>query len=155
MKTSIGAYIEQYTEVHRGEPWFGESFRDILARIGPETALNRGPGKSNIIRLLWHCVKWRQSLIERLKGAPNYRARVEDPDNWLESGDPKMSDWNAAVRRFEEQFDEITQLLGQKDDLLLEQEFHPGRTYKTLIEGVLQHDIYHFGQIALLNSILL
>lgn len=154
MKTSIGAYIEQFTEVHQEEPWFGESLQTILERISPEDALKKGPGKSNIIRLLWHCIKWRQSLIERLKGTPDYRARVEDPDNWLEFDDPKMSDWPAAMARFDAQFTEIISLLNQKDDSLLEQEFQPGRNYKTLIEGVLQHDIYHFGQIALLHSIM-
>lgn len=153
MKARIQEYINQFTEVHNGEPWFGESLSAILETISPEQAVAKAPGKSNIIRLLWHCVKWRQSLIECLKGTPGYRAKVEDADNWLGYDDPKMRDWPAAKARFEDQFAEIITLLKTKDDSLLEQEFHAGRTYKTLIEGVLQHDIYHFGQISLLVSI--
>lgn len=154
MKTKIESYIKQYSEVHEGEPWFGDSLRSILDGIDPAVAIAKAPGNSNIIRLLWHCIKWRQSLIERLKGTPNYRAQIEDPDNWLEYDDPKLKNWTGALEKFEAQFAEIITLLAEKNDELLEQEFHPGRTYKTLIEGVLQHDIYHFGQIALLGRIM-
>lgn len=153
MNAKISAYIEQYQTVHDGEPWFGESLKTILDDITPEEAVARGPGKSNIIRLVWHCIKWRQSLIERLRGTPNYRARVEDPDNWLSYDDPKMQDWDGALDRFDDQFEEIIRLLEHQQDALLEKEFQPGRTYQTLIEGVLQHDIYHFGQISMLKNL--
>lgn len=152
MNAKISAYIEQYQTVHDGEPWFGESLKTILDDITPEEAIARGPGKSNIIRLVWHCIKWRQSLIERLRGTPNYHARMEDPDNWLSFDDPKMRDWAGALDRFEAQFEEIIRLLEHQQDTLLDKEFQPGRTYQTLIEGVLQHDIYHFGQISMLKN---
>jgi uncharacterized damage-inducible protein DinB len=63
--------------------------------------------------------------------------------------------WQEGLQKLQQSQDELLRLLAQKDDALLEQNVS-GRTYnyRKLISGIIQHDIYHLGQIAFITKAL-
>ena len=154
MKTLIDYHLEQWKAFYDGQPWYGDSFLTIVGDITEEEALHLPANRHSIVRLLWHMVKWRKALTERLTGRADYRADVTDPDNWPEPDMLGPRSWQLALDAFAEQQRLLIELLGGKTDDFLAEEFLPGKTYGWLIAGVLQHDLYHLGQIAFLKSCL-
>lgn len=140
------------------DPWHGASIKDILHGITCEQAFIK-PIKSahNIIELTLHISAWMEETLSRLNGN--------------EPGDPAVGDWSSPqsntdkywhsvidklfanankliekVKNFpEEKFDELT---GQERV----KELGTGFSYEGLIIGLVQHNSYHSGQIALIKK---
>ncbi|MGH2568080.1 MAG: hypothetical protein ACRDGA_07040, partial [Bacteroidota bacterium] len=49
---------------------------------------------------------------------------------------------------------EISHQLSTKRDTFLEEEYQPGYTFDHHMEGIIQHDLYHLGQIGLVIKII-
>ena len=61
--------------------------------------------------------------------------------------------WKKLLARLSENQQELVKALKQKKDSVLAEEFANSKaTLETHLEGNLQHDIYHLGQIAILNK---
>ncbi len=140
--------VAKFEEIRSGTPWYGDNFQKITAAINPARALNPDHSNNSIIQMVWHMIYWRKPLIERLKGNLQFRGRIEDPDNWHKTRTFAETDWPAALEAFEQQHEELLTLLREKDDAYLTTGYRDGNTMAWFIEGVLQHDIYHLGQIA-------
>jgi uncharacterized damage-inducible protein DinB len=132
------------------DAWYGPSLADLLSQISPELATSPPVlGAHSISALLQHLLLWN----ERVRNTsdtfplPPWQAEKE----WAEPPIP----WTELVSRWNQSRD------------LLEQKIHdfpvqdlpkqvPGRTYpyQKLLEGIVQHTIWHAGQIAMLLSML-
>lgn len=106
----------------------------------------------SLIELLYHMNTWAEFTLKRL---------VEDEDletaeklDWREI-DPKEHTWEKGVAQFKVTHDLIIELLESKDDKLLSEKVD-GREYnfRFLLHGLIQHDIYHAGQIAYVKKLL-
>lgn len=148
----ITAFTRKLREIYEGNPWYGDSFKQIVQDIDPERALILNHRNKSIIQLVWHMIFWRRPLLERLKGNPDFKATVNDPENWFKNRIFKPEDWPAALEAFDRQHTALLSLLSDQKDEFLETEYRDGRTMEWLVEGVIQHDLYHLGQIALLGS---
>lgn len=152
MQNLIHYHLEQWSTFYDGQPWYGSSFQAIVEDITEQEALYLPTNGHSIVRLLWHMVKWRKALTERLAGNTTYSANASDPDNWPEPDTLGPRSWALAKEAFAEQQRLLIELLQDKQDDFLEEEFLPGKKYGWMVAGVLQHDLYHLGQIALLKS---
>jgi len=52
----------------------------------------------------------------------------------------------------DESQEKLVTLLKKQDDSMLDQAYSEKATYRDLIEGIFQHDLYHLGQIAYIKS---
>ncbi|HMQ63067.1 MAG TPA: DinB family protein [Flavilitoribacter sp.] len=138
----------KFEEIRSGTPWYGDNFQKIAANVTPARALEPGHSNNSIIQMVWHMIYWRKPLIERLKGNLEFRGRIEDPDNWHKDHSFTETDWPAVLNAFDQQHAELMALLRAKDDAYLTTRYRDGKNMAWFIEGVLQHDIYHLGQIA-------
>jgi uncharacterized damage-inducible protein DinB len=154
MKTVIQQLADDFTRLYDGNPWYGENFRQVVSDITHEEALALPPNGHSIARILWHIVKWRKALAERLLGNLDYRANVSDADNWRDPASIDGASWEEALKQFNALQSVIVSELRLRNDVFLDEEFLPGKTYRWLTVGVIQHDIYHLGQIALLKSLI-
>ena len=152
--TTIEQLTAEFTDLYNGNPWFGDNFQTVITDITHDEALALPPNGHSIARLLWHMVKWRKALAKRLLGNTGFRADVGDPDNWRDVNSLNGASWEEAKRQFEPLQHVITSELSLRNDVFLDEEFLPGKTYRWLTTGVIQHDIYHLGQIALLKSLI-
>ncbi len=152
--TSLNSIIADFNSFFDDNPWFGDSYLDVISDISAEDALVTPPNGHSIAVILWHMVKWRKTLTERLLGNTDFRADVTDADNWPSAESQTPATWEAAKSAFAEQQTILIEHLGIREESFLDTEFMPGRNYRRLVAGVLQHDIYHLGQIAFLKGLI-
>jgi uncharacterized damage-inducible protein DinB len=154
MNILVQQFIYEFTDFFDGDPWFGDNYQTIIKDISDAEALHVPANGHSIARLLWHMVKWRRALAERLIGNLDYRAAVSDADNWRDLESIDANSWKEAKKQFDALQSLIVSELRLRNDAFLEDEFLPGHPYKPLVAGVVQHDIYHLGQIAFYKSVL-
>ena len=130
--------------------WYGPSLAELLAQISPELATTpRVPGSHSISELLQHLLLWNERIRKTsdTNSLPPWEAEkdwAEPPIPWNELG----SRWSQSRELLEEKIRNfpIQDLAKQV----------PGRnySYETLFHGVVEHTIYHSGQIAMVMSML-
>jgi len=130
--------------------WYGPSLAELLAKISPKLATTAPvPGAHSISALLQHLLLWN----ERVRNASdsNPLPRWEPEKEWAEPPLP----WNELVARWNQSRDLLEEKIRNfpVDDLAKQVE---GRSYpyETMFDGIVQHAIYHSGQIAMVLSML-
>jgi uncharacterized damage-inducible protein DinB len=130
--------------------WYGPSLAELLAQISPELATWPAvAGSHSISELLQHLLLWNERI--RKTSDSNSLPPWEAEKDWAEPPIP----WNELVSRWSQS----RELLEEKirnfpiEDLAKQV---PGRNYpyETLFHGVVEHTIYHSGQIAMVLSML-
>jgi uncharacterized damage-inducible protein DinB len=131
------------------QPWYGSSIVEILSRVDPEQSTVRQGETHSIIELVLHMTSWRNFATQRLMSNAEFEvtdeANFPNPTNWKDALDQLHQSQEAllaAVKQFPE--NRLIELVPSK---ILKY------TYYTLLHGIIQHDVYHLGQIALLQKL--
>lgn len=157
MKTGnpkVRAFMDQFSSIFDGQPWFGESISQILEGVTPATAYWQPIRTAHsIAQVISHMIYWRQTLIKRLEGDMEYKSSMKSDDNWKDNEALKKSGWQSLNDSLEDSQTQMLSLLAKQNDTLLKKKYSDKATYQALINGILQHDLYHTGQIAYLKSL--
>lgn len=146
---------EQLEFIFRGKPewknhaWHGPSVMDTLSDITPEQSQNRLPNSHSIIELVLHMTVWRKFVLQKLMGNDSYR--VSDAENF-----PQSTTWHEALINLEQSQTELIAAMKDFPESRLSdsvQGSHYKYPFRTMLEGIIHHDLYHTGQIALLKKI--
>jgi uncharacterized damage-inducible protein DinB len=155
MQTEIDFIISQLKDAYAGEPWFGRNVKELLREVAEPTAFIRLNNQHSILELVWHMITWREFTIYCLKQSPGLTLKYFESLDWREIDHSDQSLWADGLRRLDEIQTELIDLLQQQDDSILEQGVRErGYNFRKLINGIIQHDIYHLGQIAFINKAL-
>lgn len=151
--------IASLQSVLAGDPWYGPATYNILDQVSFDAAYDTPPGSiHNIAGIMLHMLSWTYEVTERLHGK---EASEPAGGDWPHPGYPDEHKWQQLLNDFKlanvtlegviQSFpaDKWLQLTNDHRDPSL----GTGVTYQALIEGLIQHHIYHSGQIALLNRI--
>ena len=150
--------IDQLEREHEGDPWHGSPLSAILQGIDAATAARRPiPGAHSIWELVLHMTGWKNEVRKRLGGAP---AAEPAEGDWPDVGEPTDPRWRAALEALEAAHrDLIAAVRSLPESKLFEPTNDPrdrplgvGVTHYVLLHGIVQHDVYHSGQIALLKK---
>jgi len=153
--TKVKNYISKFEQVYGGGNWLAENFEAKLNAITEKQAFARPiPGVHSVAEIIWHCIYWRTVLLKRIEGNLSYRSETVDTLNFLTIEDLQKKGWPNLLQELSETQCTLLKLLSLKNDSFLELEYEPGHTYDYIIEGTLQHDLYHLGQIGLVLKIL-
>jgi len=137
--------------VFNGSAWHGPSVLKILEEVGEDDAFRKFENIHTIAELVVHMTAWKKFALERVSG--NQRYEVSEQEEWKEitSGDRK--DWNNIKSNLttihNELIGSLSKITDQKLSELVENKAYD---FYTLLHGVIQHDIYHAGQISLLKK---
>lgn len=151
----INDYIQQLQDVLGADIWLDENFDKKLSQVNKEEIFVRPiPEIHSIAELISHLHEWRQETLSRLKG--NKQGFVEnDPRNWRTNDELKSSGWEILKRNFYESQQQLIDFLKQKNDAYLEEKYpHYDYTNKYLVQGMVQHDAYHLGQLGITIKLL-
>jgi uncharacterized damage-inducible protein DinB len=135
-----------------GEAWHGPPLMELLAGVDAGIAVARPlPTAHTIWEILLHLSATAEVVLSRLRGEPRTLSADEDWPTPPPAGDEAA--WQAGVRRLEQIHRELIAELATLDESRLDAPVVPGfsTTYVTL-HGLVQHDLYHAGQIALLKK---
>jgi uncharacterized damage-inducible protein DinB len=154
----ITRILDQLEREHEGDPWHGSPLRAILDGVDAAQASRKPiPDAHSIWELVLHMTGWKREVARRLTGAP----AGEPPDgDWPEPGQPTAERWQSALAALEAAHrDLIARIETVTEDQLVEPTNDPrnrplgtGVSYYVLLHGIVQHDVYHAGQIALLKK---
>ena len=143
--------INRLEQVYSGDPWYGSCIADILNQQFVDPNFSIGNGNS-IGQIVEHMIAWRHFTMEKLKGNGEYD--ITSTTDWQKGKTYSTSDFSRLAEDFKTSHKELITLLSrQSSDEWLANEV-PGRKYnfEYLMEGILEHDIYHLRQISLLKS---
>jgi uncharacterized damage-inducible protein DinB len=154
--TKIRIYIEQIERLYWGGNWVGESFNGKLKELKSEHVFSAPvPGVHSVAEIVWHCIYWRTVTLRRLHGDQNkYRNATMEIQNFLPVRDLQAKGWKQILDELEETQISLLDFLKDKTDSFLQNEYQPGYNYDFLLEGTIQHDFYHLGQVGLVLKIL-
>lgn len=148
-------YVNHFKEVYNGKPWYGENIVSKLNGITDELAFVRPlENVHSIAEVVAHMTYWRKSLISRLNKDESFNASVESADNWRDPSQLREEGWDKVWSDFEASQEEIVEALSRQPVTILETEYSKGYTFAYLIQGIIDHDIYHLGQIGLIRKML-
>ena len=156
--TEIARIVDQLQREHEGDPWHGSPLRAILEGIDATRAAARPiPGAHSIWELVLHMTGWKNETARRLAGAV---ACMPVEGDWPDVGDPTDERWQAALARLETAHDGLLAAVKALPDARLYEPTNDTRSaplgtgvsYYVLLHGIVQHDVYHAGQIALLKK---
>jgi hypothetical protein len=153
MSTECRRIADQLRRAFAGDPWHGPALRDLLNGITAEQA-NARPmrGAHSVWELTLHIELWARAALESVHGTPLPRLYGTEKD-WPAVADASSAAWTESVATLFRTAESLAQAIEGFNDAGLE-ETVPGRKYDFyyLLHGVVQHSLYHGGQIALLKK---
>jgi len=142
---------EQLKRSFAGTAWHGPSVMELLIDVDAAKAAARPiVGSHSIWELALHIAAWNTAAGRRLAGD---RAELSDEENFPAVGDISNEAWRHTLGLLQSNHRELHDAIGRLDDARLDQPIVEGMTsvYGTL-HGVIQHNLYHAGQIAILKK---
>lgn len=139
---------DAYRKVTVTGAWYGPTLAELLARIGPEQAATKPAGGTHsVAELLQHLLLWNERIRETNETCPLPKWEAEK--EWAEEPIP----WSELVERWNKSRDLLDERMRNfpVEDLKKQT---PGRPYpyEFMFNGIVQHTIWHAGQIAMLQS---
>ena len=115
------------------------------------------PEMHSVAEMIAHMTLWRSEAI--LKIQTGQGSKTDDcPENWPANEALKQKGWSAVWGQYEKSLENLVIELEKKDDRFLDElyydtDFKGKFPYRFAIEGILHHDLYHLGQIALVMKL--
>lgn len=140
---------DDYRAVTIKDAWYGPSLAQLLAEISPELAITPPPGAHSIAELMQHLLLWNERVRNTSDSHPLEPWQPEK--EWAEPPIP----WSELVSRWNKSRDLLEERIRKFPVADLAKQV-PGRSYayEKLLEGMVQHTIWHAGQIAMVRSML-
>ena len=147
----INEILDQLEINFRGDAWHGPSVMRLLADVSAEQAAAKSIQNAHSIwELVLHIKVWKDAPRRRLAGEAFEPTPEED---WPEVTHASEAAWVNVLKALEASHKKLAEAVSKLDHSQLHQPA-TGLDYSNyfMIHGVIQHDLYHAGQIALLKK---
>lgn len=150
--TEIQRIVDQMDRAFAGDAWHGPPLKSLLQGFLAEDA-SKHPiaGAHSIWELVLHISAWNDMMRHELNGE---QVDVTTEKDWPAVWDVSEVAWKRALDALDESHNRLRETAtGLRDDQL--DEVPVKRTNNTryvMLHGVVQHNLYHGGQIALLKK---
>lgn len=153
--TELTSIIRQLDQAFDKDPWYGKSIHSVLESVDPNQVFDPpAPDVHSIAELLAHIITYREFTVRRLAGDEDFLPDQEESFRWELRYPKRENAWPLLKNQLAEGHQKLMEQLNHHDDRLLERAV-AGKPYsfRYLLNGILQHDLYHLGQIALIQKI--
>ena len=142
--------IENLKRLHEGNAWHGPSIREALRDVSAEKAARQVDGLHTIWGLVLHIGAWEEVFTLRLEGQAKNQP---DEGDFPPVRETSPEAWKSALEYLETAHQELIQTISELPDSKLG-ETVPGKDYSVrfMLVGIIQHHVYHTGQISLLKK---
>jgi len=144
---------DQLERGFQGGAWHGPAVMEVLAGVRAGTAQWRpGPAAHSLAETVGHLAFWLEDARRQVIGDPR-----ESPGSGADWGPAELgseADWQALCARLEEAHCGLRNAVLHLSEAQLD-EAHSGSesTLRGMLLGVLQHNAYHAGQMALVRKL--
>jgi uncharacterized damage-inducible protein DinB len=143
---------DQLRRAFGGEAWHGDSLFEILEGVTAARPIARA---HTIWELVLHIAAWDGAVLRRLGGVA---VELSDAENFPPVTDASEPAWRKALAQVRRVHEELVAAVAALPDSRLD-DIVPGKenegahyTFYYMLHGVVQHELYHAGQIALLKK---
>jgi uncharacterized damage-inducible protein DinB len=143
---------DQLRRAFDGNAWHGPAVRELLADITAAKAAARPLSSAHSIwEIVLHMATWEEVVRRRLQGETI--ADLPSEQDWPPLRDSSEAAWRQAVQALEQANRALRQTIARADEARLA-ETVPGKDHSVyvMLHGIIQHDLYHAGQIAILKK---
>ena len=145
---------DQIRRAFEGDAWHGDSVMEILADVGAATAAARPIQNAHTIwELVLHVTAWDDAVGRRTAGAV---VNLSDNENFPPVQDTSEAAWRNAIDELKRTHERLIKLVREFPDSRLEQQVQgksqPYYTFFYMFSGVVQHELYHAGQMVMLKK---
>ena len=145
---------DQIRRAFEGSAWHGDSVLELLAGVNAKTAAAH-PVKDahSIWEILRHIAAWDAVVTRRAGGTA---VTLTDEQNFPPVSDTSEAAWSQAMETTKKTHHELIKAVAAFPDSRLAEQV-PGKTqnyynFYYMFSGIVQHELYHAGQIALLKK---
>jgi uncharacterized damage-inducible protein DinB len=145
---------DQIRRAFYGEAWVGDALMEILSGVNAEVAAAH-PFKNvhSIWELALHINAWDGAVLRRTGGQA---VNLTDKQNFPPINDQSEEAWRSALELLKKTHDDLVKAVSEFPDNRLQEQV-PGKrepyyNYYYMFSGIVQHELYHAGQIAILKK---
>jgi hypothetical protein len=108
-----------------------------------------------MLDLIWHMNTWAEFTLGALENRSVEEMKKIEANDWR-TIDPAVHTWKKGIEQLKATHSKIIELLKQKEDDAYLKDIVTNRQYnfRFLLNGLVQHNIYHLGQVAYLKKML-
>jgi uncharacterized damage-inducible protein DinB len=151
--SEISRILDQMDRAMTGEAWHGPALFELLEGVSAEQASTHPMrGAHSIWEIANHIASWNRIVHQRLAG---HAVDVKPDMDWPPVWEASETEWRRSLDMLRESRANLRGAVAslRDDELSLPPAGTEHSRYVTL-HGVVQHDLYHAGQIALLKKAL-
>ena len=154
--TEIERIQDQLKRAYEGNAWHGPSIQEALNGVTATQAHARIlPNAHSIWELVQHIAVWEDVGRRRLTG-DRAQIAISSPEDWPPPDDASEAAWERAQQALNRGHQALVEAIARLTESRLDEPIFEGMsTVYVTLHGVIQHDLYHVGQIALLKKSLL
>jgi uncharacterized damage-inducible protein DinB len=155
MNKEVQYIITTLKNTLNGEPWYGRSVFSILKDADASSVYVKPKEREHsLIELLYHMITWASFTLKRLENDEEQDAAFFEKNDWREI-DPVIHTWENGIEELQQTHEKIIELLQSKDDSFLSDKVDFREyNFRFLLNGLIQHNIYHIGQIAYVSKLI-
>jgi len=150
--SEIERIADQLKRAYEGKAWHGPAVREVLAGVTAEQAARRPLANAHSIwELVVHIGVWEAFVRRRLEG--ELITDVPPEQDWPPMTDISETAWKKTLAQLEEGHAQLGKVIAALPDARLAETVQGmGYSVYYMLHGVVQHDLYHAGQIMLLKK---
>jgi len=151
---------DQLQRAFNGDPWYGSPLMKILEGVtAAQACAHPVAGAHSIWQVVLHIAAWQGAVLDRLAGNP---PGLPVEGDWPEILDTSEAAWRQTLALLAQRHEALVHTASEMTDedfrRKLGEERDPAtgsgvNVYYTL-HGIIQHTVYHTGQIAILKKAL-
>ena len=143
---------DQLERIYDGDAWHGDAIKPILHGVDSQKANRKPiPNAHSIWEIVNHTAAWQNTVMTCLQGEAYHN--LDGEEDWPPIEETSEEAWQTALKALEEATYSLkSSILNFSETRLHENVPSKNFTFYVLLHGVIQHNLYHAGQIALLKK---
>jgi len=153
----VDQIADQFERASAGDPWYGQPVKSILAGVDVKAATAHPvQGGHSMCEIVLHMTGWTREVARRLRDGI---AREPEAGDWPVCTVRTESEWHAVIAGLEAANAALLAVIRAEDAARLgeligdarEPALGTGVTRYVTLHGIVQHHVYHAGQLSLLK----
>ncbi len=149
--SEVERIADQLQHAFFGPAWAGSAVTELLSRTSaPAAAAHPISNAHSIWQIVLHMTFWKRAVLCSLRGRTVEIGKDQDWPPIVEFADEY---WEIACKDLEAAHRELCEAVAKLPESALSVQV-PGRDFDVyfMLHGIVQHDLYHAGQIAMLSK---
>jgi uncharacterized damage-inducible protein DinB len=153
--SEIERILDQLQRAYEGNAWHGPSVREVLDGVTAAQAHARPLANAHSIwELVQHIAVWEDVGRRRLTG-DRAQIAISSPEDWPPPEDRSEEAWAKAKVALDRGHQALVEAITNTPESRLDEPIFEGMsTVYVTLHGVIQHNLYHAGQIGILKKAL-